>query len=284
MQTPIDQVGAAIGMYFEGQSLNSVCRLLTQIYNSYPSSSTAYRWISRFSRQAIERTKNDKPEVGDTWVADETVLKMDGKNVWFWDIIDSKTRFLLASHISRTRTTKDAQKLMELAAKRAGKSPKVILTDKLKAYLDGIELTFGSDTKHIQTKPFTIENNTNLIERFHGTLKSRTKVMQGLKNIKTAKLMTAGWLFHYNYIRPHESLNDKTPAQMAGIKYPYKNWQSVVAKQDIITPKQTSATSAIRIPEFIPQARVTKQRKITRRKVRRQRQKIYPALGVVIQR
>lgn len=86
------------------------------------------------------------------WVADETVLDIDGKNVWFWDIIDIKTRFLLASHMSKTRIILDARKLMRSASHRAGKTPKVILTDKLNAYLDGIELEFGADTKHIRSK------------------------------------------------------------------------------------------------------------------------------------
>jgi putative transposase len=250
MQTPIEQVGTAIGMFYEGQSLNSVCRLLTQIYHSYPSDSTVYRWIARFTKQAVAQARGYKPDVGDIWVADETVLDIDGKNIWFWDIIDAKTRFLLASHISRTRTTKDAQKLMELASKRAGKIPKVVMTDKLFAYLDGIELTFGADTKHIRTKPFTVEQNTNLIERFHGTLKQRTKVMRGLKDLKSARLITEGWLLHYNYLRPHESLNGKTPAQVAGVRYPYRNWQDIVAKRKVITPKQASATSTINIPKL----------------------------------
>lgn len=251
MQTPIEQVGSAIGMYYEGQSLNSIRRLLTQIYNSYPSDSTVYRWINRFTRQAVNEAKEYIPDVGDTWVADETMLNLDfsGK-IWFWDIIDSRTRFLLASHISKTRTTKDAQRLMELASKTANKTPKTIITDKLRAYLDGIELTFGADTKHIASKPFTVKNNTNLIERFHGTLKDRTKVMRGLKDIRTAKLITDGWLFHYNYLRPHESLNGKTPAQVAGVRFPYRNWQDIVAKRRIVTPKQTSATSTITITEL----------------------------------
>lgn len=268
MQTPIEQVGTAIGMYYEGQSLNSICRLLTQIYHSYPSDSTVYRWIARFTKQAVAQAKHYKPDVGDVWVADETVLDIDGKNVWFWDIIDTKTRFLLASHLSRTRTTKDAQKLMELASKRAGKTPKVVMTDKLYAYLDGIELAFGADTKHIRTKPFTVENNTNLIERFHGTLKDRTKVMRGLKDIKTAKLITEGWLLHYNYLRPHESLNGKTPAEVAGVKYPYHNWRDIVAKRRIITPMNTSVTSTIIIPEL------PRKHKPVRRAKRLQRQRV----------
>lgn len=250
MQTPIEQIGSAVGMYYEGQSLNSARRLIAQIYNSHPSDSSVYRWVTRFTEQAIDETKDYKPDVGDTWVADETVLDIDGKNVWFWDIIDAKTRFLLASHISRTRTTKDAQRLMELAVDRAGKKPKVVLTDKLAAYIDGIELAFGADSKHIRSKPFSEENSTNLIERFHGTLKDRTKVMRGLKDIKTAKLITQGWLIHYNYIRPHEALKNKTPAEIAGIKFPHRHWQDIVAKKQPVTPRQVSATSATRIPEI----------------------------------
>jgi transposase-like protein len=257
MKTPIDQVGAAIGMYYEGQSLNKVCRLLNQIYHSYPSDSTVYRWVVRFTKRAVNEAENYKPNVGDLWVADETVLDIDGKNVWFWDIIDAKTRFLLASRLSRSRTIKEATLLMNEAKRRAGKSPKTILTDKLAAYLDGIELVFGADTKHIQSKPFTIENSTNLIERFHGTLKDRTKIMRGLKDIKSARLITEGWLLHYNYIRPHEALKGKTPAEVAGIKYPYHNWEGVVAKREAITPAKVSATSTIIIPELTPRPKQT---------------------------
>jgi putative transposase len=161
MKTPIDQVGAALGMFYEGQSLNKVCRLLNQIYHSYPSDSTVYRWVVRFTKRAVGEAEKYKPNVGDVWVADETVLDIDGKNVWFWDIIDAKTRFLLASRLSRSRTIKEAALLMNEAKRRAGKSPKTILTDKLAAYIDGIEYVFGADTKHIQSKPFTVENSTN---------------------------------------------------------------------------------------------------------------------------
>lgn len=53
MQTPTEQVGAALSMYYEGHSLNKVRRLLSQIYNSYPSDSSVYRWLSRFTKEAI---------------------------------------------------------------------------------------------------------------------------------------------------------------------------------------------------------------------------------------
>ena len=251
MQTPVEQIGSAVSMFYEGQSLNSITRLQTQLYGSYPSDSTIYRWVSRFTKQAVADLMKYKPkDVGQVWVADETVLKIDGKNVWFWDLIDAKTRFLLASHISTTRTTKDAQMLMQKAYKRTGIIPRVIYTDALRAYLDGIELTFGADTQHKPGGPFDVEANTNLIERFHGTLKARTKIMRGLKDIESAKLFTQGWLLYYNYLRPHESLSGRTPAQFAGVKYPYRNWQDIVAGKQIETTSLANATSYTEIPEL----------------------------------
>ena len=233
MKTPMVQVALALSEFYEGNSLSAVCRNLNQTYNSHITDAAVYYWIVKFTKVAVAIAKDYQPKVGNKWVADETMLKIGGENLWFWDLIDAETRFLLASHISATRTTRDARALVEKAAERAGKVPKVIITDKLAAYLDGIELAFGADTKHLPAKKLAISGGTQLIERFHGTLKARTKVMRGHKRRETAKLFTDGWLIHYNFFRPHEALSDKTPAQKAGIKFPYKNWLDIVRYRDV---------------------------------------------------
>ncbi len=248
MRTPVDQVSSAVHMYYEGMSLQAIRRHLQQEHNSYVSDSNIYNWIVRFTKEAMAKAKEYTPKVGDTWIADETVLRIEGKKLWFFDIIDSDTRFLLASHIAPTRTTKDARRLMEKAAERAGKTPKVVVTDKLAAYLDGIELAFGADTKHIQSKPFTIEQSTNLIERFHGTLKSRTKIMRGLKKRDSARLFARGWLIHYNYFRPHESLGDKTPAKAAKATFPYRNWKDVIREPKTVIRRIGETETPIKVP------------------------------------
>lgn len=226
MKTPIIQVALALSEFYEGSSLKAITRNLGQTYGYTPTDAAVYYWIVKFTKIAIKVAKDYTPQVSDTFVADETVLRIAGQNLWFWDILCERTRFLLASHISPTRTTRDARILVERAADRADKIPKVIVTDKLKAYSDGIELAFGADTTHIAAKGLT--GKKNLIERFHGTLKARTKVMRGLKRRDTAKLFTDGWLVHYNFFRPHSALGDKTPAQKAGIRFPFKNWLDVV--------------------------------------------------------
>jgi len=252
MQTGTKVIADVLNMYYEGMSENEIRRNLIQQDDNYISTGSVYNWARRFTDLATKEAQNYKPEVGRLWVADETVLDIDGKNVWFWDIIDTKTRFLIASHMSFTRTTKDAQALMKQAYERTGKLPRVIYTDSLRAYLDGIELTFGADTIHRQGSPFDVEVNTNLIERFHGTIKERTKVMRGFRRVDTARAFMDGWLVHYNFFRPHMSLKGKTPAEVAGINFPFRNWKGVCEQpyektaRIEIAPRQPS----IRAPKY----------------------------------
>ena len=256
MQNSTKTIADALNMYYEGMSLAEIRRNLIQQDNNYISRVTAYNWVDRFTDLAVKEAEKYQPKVGGVWVADETFIRIDkhkkddagidnpytrgrkAKWVVFWDIIDADTRFLLASHATTTRSAKDAQILMEKAAKRAGKFPRIVYTDKLRAYLDGIELTFGADTKHKQGSPFEIGNSNNLIERFHGTIKERTKVMRALKNKDTLEKFMDGWLVHYNFFRPHSSLpNDMTPAQAAGIKFPFRNWKDVVEQPIEVTAR-----------------------------------------------
>jgi transposase-like protein len=253
MKVPADYVSSALSMYYSGMSVNDICTTLKQEHNYNPSNSVVYKWIEKYTPIAIKHFRDYHPQVGDTWIADETVLNLDGEHsVWFYDIIDKDTRFLLASRVAISRTTNDAERLMEDAKKRAGKSPKEILTDSQNSYVDAIEKVFGSDTDHIQTTPFEkgTEDTTSEIERFHGTLKDRTKVFRSFRDIDTLIEFTDGWLVYYNYFRPHESLGGKTPAEAGKVKYDVKDWAQLaklpVTKQAEI---QTHSTPKYRIPK-----------------------------------
>jgi putative transposase len=259
MKTPTNQISSTLNMWYEGMSQNAIRRHLKQENQNMPSSATIYEWIDKYSQSAIKHTREYHPKVGDIWVADETVLRINGQNVWFWDVIDRDTRFLLASRVSTSRTNQDAQILMNKATSKAGKNPKLVITDKLASYLD---IAYGKDTEHRQGSPFktTSEDSTRDIERFHGTLKARTKVMRGLKNLESAIQFTEGWLVHYNYLRPHEGLHDKTPAEVAGIDFPYKNWVDItrIPVPDYIRP------ASPRYKFKIPKTHIGRPRKRTR--------------------
>jgi putative transposase len=228
MQTPTEQIGAALNMFYDGMSVSAIANHLKETHNNPVNASTVYRWIIRYTFIANTILAPLKPNVSDIWIVDETVIKVGGRNLWFWDIIDEKTRFLLASHLSRTRTTLDAATIMRRAWQKADKAPRFIISDQLLAYIDGIELVFGAASRHIQSMGFTDEINTNIIERFHGTIKQRTKVLRAFKTKETAEQILDGFLIHYNFFRPHMSLANRTPAEVAQIKAPVTNWTDVV--------------------------------------------------------
>jgi putative transposase len=226
-------IANALREYYSGMSFHEIEQNIGEQTDADISHTAVMKWVNKYTSEAIRQTKDLHPKVGDKWIADETYIKTDlktkdPKGVLFWDIIDADTRFLLASRITTSRNKDDARQLMELAAKRAGKTPKVVVTDKLASYIDGIELAYGGGAKHRQGGPFDLEQSTSLIERFHNTLKDRTKVMRDLRDKNTLKRFTDGWLVHYNFYKPHMALGDKPPAVAAGLQYENHNWADVV--------------------------------------------------------
>ena len=70
-------------------------------------------------------------------------------------------------------------------------------------------------------------NSNNSVERLHGTLKDRIKPMRGLKGMETVRTLLEGWVVHYNYVRSHQTLKGKTPAQASGIEMK-NDWHTLV--------------------------------------------------------
>jgi putative transposase len=231
MKSLTEQVATALHDYYDGgSSVRAIGRHKLAETGKTSSTATIYEWIQKYTQYITDSIKNCHPKVGNEWIADETIVKVGGQNLWLWDIIDTKTRYLLASRLSQSRTIRDAQFLIDRAVKTAGFEPKVVVPDKLKSYLD---VRYGKDTEHRQGSPFRFKEtgeSTSQIERWHGTVKARTKVMRDLKNFETALDFVDGFLAFYNYLRPHESLKNKTPAEVAGIDYPYQNWNELISK------------------------------------------------------
>jgi hypothetical protein len=65
------------------------------------------------------------------------------------------------------------------------------------------------------------------MERLNGEVRDREKIMRGLKNADTPIL--TGYQIYHNYVRPHEALEGKTPAEASGIKVEGKNkWLTII--------------------------------------------------------
>jgi putative transposase len=61
------------------------------------------------------------------------------------------------------------------------------------------------------------EGLNSLVERLHGTIRDRERVMIGMQTKATAQKIIEAIRIHYNYCRAHSRFK-KTPAQRAGIQ------------------------------------------------------------------
>ena len=111
-------IANAMSMFFGGLPCSEISRQLETIYHDSINPSTIYRWVMEYSRKAHDFMDTQKAHVSDTWCVDETVINVAGNNVWYWDVIDEGTRFLIDTHLSETRTINDVVILFEHCKKR----------------------------------------------------------------------------------------------------------------------------------------------------------------------
>lgn len=140
-----------------------------------------------------------------------------GEWQWLWNIMDSDTRYILASHVAQGRGAAEAQEAFQIAKKNSDPEgePTFLITDGLASYQSAASREFRN-TVHIAKVGIQGEVNNNRIERLHGTMRERNKVMRAIK--KPDSPFIEGQRIYYNHIRPHQGLNGKTPAEAAGLE------------------------------------------------------------------
>jgi hypothetical protein len=160
--------------------------------------------------------------------------------------MDRETRFLIASRLTQTRREHEATNLFLEGQRISGIVPNVLVADGLESYASAFKQTYAKKhTQHIRKPRFIDKANNNMIERLHGTIKERTKTMRGLDDSKSASNMVDGLRLAYNFTRPHSALNERTPAEAAGLpslggnKWKALIQNSVEAKEREETPAQT---------------------------------------------
>lgn len=224
MKKRADTIVSALDLYFRGLSLRQVAQHLKASYNVQVSHKTVHNWIKRYVKLVNEFVKSVKVE-SSRWHADETVVKVRGEHIRIWSLLDSETRFVIAVHISKSRGVEEAKKLFENGLEKSGK-PDEVITDGLKSYEAAVEQEF-SDVIHVQSS--LREGMNNRMERFFKELKRRVKPMESFKTDEGAKTFAEGYSIFYNFIKEHQSLNNKTPAQFAGI-VDDRNWLKLIQR------------------------------------------------------
>jgi putative transposase len=215
-----------LDLYFKGVSQRKIADHLKQFEEISVSQPTILSWIKKYLKLLAKYSEKYKADVGNIWHSDETTvfIKKEGEKKyfqWIWNVMDAKTRYLLACQVTESRFVSDARKPLRKAKEVAMNVPDAVVTDGLQAYNEAMKAEFYGlgriQNPHVRLKDFETKPNNNILERLNGTFRERTKVMRSLDSAMGADEFAAGMQTYYNYIRPHMGINGMTPAQMANI-------------------------------------------------------------------
>ena len=136
-----------------------------------------------------------------------------------------------------------ARRIFQIAKKVTGKKSTTIITDGLPAYRDAYKKEFWTTknprTEHIRHIKVQGDMNNNKMERLNGEIRNREKVMRGLKRKDTPILK--GYQIYHNFIREHEGLKGKTPAEACGITVKGNNkWITLIQKASQVKHEKSS--------------------------------------------
>ena len=240
-RVPADQIGTAIRMYYGGTSYKQTGETLTEAYDiPEPSKKTIYGWVSEYTDVAKDVMADFPAHTSGKWVADELQVKVGGESYWLWNVMDAGTRYALAVYLSPNRDQRAAVAVMRKAMASADAPPKSITTDKLGSYDGAIKQVFP-DAEHIKSEGIKARVNNNLSERLQGTIKDRSKTLRGLDGLESGQRYFDGWAINYNLFREHEGVDHQTPAEMAGVNPPFKEWEDVVTNAALTGRRERSS-------------------------------------------
>jgi len=231
MRSTPQTITSAMQLYFTGESLRNIQKFL-RLQGVNVSHKTIYLWIKKYIK--LMKTHLDKliPQVGDIWRADEVFIKIRGDMKYLFALMDDETRFWISQEVSDRKEGHDARGLLQQAKNVTKTRPRIFITDGLKSYQRAYYKEFWAQqlehkTTHIRHIHLTRDMNNNKQERLNGEFRDREKVVRGIK--KKDSVLFDGYQIYHNYIRPHMSLDNQTPADKAGIHIQGNNkWLTLI--------------------------------------------------------
>lgn len=205
-----------------GVSLRTLSNFLKTHFDIKASHETIREWVEKASQCTItpDLSNRDIRE----WSADETCVKINGEQHWLWIVFAPKHKLVIAWHLSKTRTEQDAITLFKKALKATKHRPQTLTTDQLPQYALALRKVLGRiNVKHIVVEKL---GDNNPIERFFREVKRRIKWFSTFRAKHSAKAFFRIFFYCYHYLKPHKTLNNKTPIKGPTLREALKGFSS----------------------------------------------------------
>ena len=227
----IDIIAGALNCFYGGMSRHNIMNNIKQQTGKDFTKVMIKNWIVKFTGSALDKTRELHPEVGLTWIVNGFELDTGAKKVWYWDVMDMDTCFLLATDTDKCCTADHIIAIIQKAISVAGKDPEAVVTDPTKLYAEAIKAGFGTRFQHITPHRYESSDMSGIkMKALRSLTRSRVDILRRHDSPLAAKLLLEGFAFDQNYLRPIDILKGKTPAEKAKIASPYKYWTDVIGQ------------------------------------------------------
>jgi putative transposase len=227
-------ITAALDLYFKGISLRKVCDHVKQFHGIEVSHVAVIKWIRKFVRLVKPYVDQiEAPHLSGIYHVDEMMVHVrkeemeKGHYAWLWNLMDNTTRFWICAKISLKREIADARAVFQEAKRIAPNKPKAIIHDGLASYDEAFQKEFftlkNPRTMNIRSVSVRHEGLNSKVERLNGSVRDREVVMRGMDHKESAQELLEGMRIYHNYVRRHQGLNGKTPAEASGIRLEGEN-------------------------------------------------------------
>lgn len=234
-------ITTAMQLYFTGESLRNVQKFL-RLQGVQVSHVSILNWIRKYTKLMEEFTDKLLPQVSDTWRADEIYVKVKGNMKYLFSMMDDESRYWLAEKVYGQKEGANASRLFIKARQVAGKEPKTLITDHLPSYAQAAAFDYPHTVHKREIALGGIIHN-NKMERMNGEIRDREKTMRGVKRADSPVL--SGMRIYHNFVRPHEALDGRTPAEAAGIQVSGSNkWLTLIQNAAHVQSLNTEESQA----------------------------------------
>ncbi len=159
---------------------------------------TVYRWVQTFTPEFIDAARPARHATGDRWFVDETYVRVAGRWTYLYRAVDQHGQ-VIDVLVSGRRDSAAAREFFTRAL-RVGPSPVEFTTDRAPVYPRLIDELVPAAVQ------VTEQYQNNRVEADHSRLKARLRPMRGLKQMRSARTISAGHAFVQNLRRGHYAI------------------------------------------------------------------------------
>ena len=159
---------------------------------------TVYRWVQRFTPLLIDAALPCRHAAGDRWFVDETYVKVAGRWVYLYRAIDQYGQ-VIDVLVSQKRDLAATRRFFTRALEH-DPHPTEVSTDRAPAYPRALDELLPTACHIVE------QYANNPIEADHSRWKTRLRPMRGLKQLRSARVVSAGHAFIQNLRRGHYEL------------------------------------------------------------------------------